>query len=217
MERSDFAVIFDMDGVIFDSERAYIESFRVICEDEGIPFIEQACIDCIGANWNRSKVIFEEAYGEDFDFPHYYDLVRRRLGTLRFDLKPGVQEIFAYLKERNIPTALASSTSEKSVKRMLSEESMLDRFDEIICGDMVSHSKPHPEIFLTAADKLHADPEDCYVIEDSFNGIRCAHNAGMHPIMVPDILQPDDEIRRMAEVVLPTLNDVIAYLKEVTE
>lgn len=215
MKQQDFAVIFDMDGVIFDSERAYIESFRVICEDEGIPFIEQACIDCIGANWNRSKAIFEEAYGDDFDFPHYYDLVRTRLGTLRFDLKPGVQEIFAYLKQQKIPTALASSTSERSVKRMLSEESMLDNFSAIICGDMVSHSKPHPEIFLTAAEKLDAQPERCFVIEDSFNGIRCAHNAGMRPIMVPDILQPDDEIRSLAEVVLPTLHDVIAYFEEV--
>lgn len=208
------AVIFDMDGVIFDSEQAYIDSFRAICKDEGIPFIEQACIDCIGANWNRSKLIFEQAYGEDFDFPHYYDLVRKRLGTLRFDLKPGVHEIFAFLKARGIPTALASSTSKKSVMRMLSEERMLTTFDAVICGDMVSHSKPHPEIFLTAAEALNVPPENCFVIEDSFNGIRCARNADMRPIMVPDILQPDEEIRSIAEVVLPRLNDVIDYLED---
>lgn len=212
MKTTDFAVIFDMDGVIFDSERAYIDSFRVICEEEGIPFIEQACIDCIGANWNRSKVIFEEAYGEDFDFPHYYDLVRKRLGTLKFDLKPGVHEIFEFLEERDIPIALASSTSKNSVMRMLSEEGMLTTFDVIVCGDMVTHSKPHPEIFLTAAEKLGVAPENCYVIEDSFNGIRCAHNAGMHPVMVPDILQPDDEIRGLAQVVLPSLNEAIEFL-----
>ena len=215
MKRKDIAVIFDMDGVIFDSERAFIHSFKEICEDEGFEFKEQACLDCIGVNWNSSKAIFEAAYGSDFDFPHYFDLVRKRMGAMRFPIKPGVREIFAYLKEKEIPTALASSTREVSVKRMLGDEGMLDWFDVIVCGDMVSHSKPHPEIFLTAAEMLELAPEVCYVIEDSYNGIRCAHNAGMHPIMVPDILQPDEEIRGLAEIVLPTLNDVIGYFKKV--
>lgn len=208
------AVIFDMDGVIFDSERAFIESFRRICEDENMEFKEDACIDCIGVNWNSSKRIFENAYGADFDFPHYYDLVRKRMGTLRFPLKPYVREILGYLSENKIPLALASSTREVSVRRMLGEANLLDYFDAVICGDMVSHSKPHPEIFLTAAGKLGAAPVDCFVIEDSFNGIRCAHNAGMHPIMVPDILQPDEEIGGLAEVVLPDLNEVISYLEQ---
>ena len=215
MKASDAAVIFDMDGVIFDSERAFINSFKEICDDAQIEFKEQACLDCIGVNWNSSKAIFEAAYGEDFDFPYYYDLVRKRMRTLRFALKPGVHEIFGYLKERRIPTALASSTREVSVRRMLGDEGMLDCFDAIVCGDMVSHSKPHPEIFLTAADKLGFSPEKCYVIEDSFNGIRCAHNAGMHPIMVPDILQPDEEIKGMAEIILPSLHEVIGYFEEV--
>ena len=209
------AVIFDMDGVIFDSERAFIDSFREICISEKIEFKEEACLECIGVNWNSSKAIFERTYGEDFDFPHYYELVRERMRGLRFPMKPYVHEIFAYLKERHIPTALASSTREVSVLRMLGEAGLTDRFDVIVCGDMVRHSKPHPEFFLTAAERLGADPANCYVIEDSFNGIRCARNAGMHPIMVPDILQPDEEISALAEVVLPDLNAVITYLERV--
>lgn len=208
------AVIFDMDGVIFDSERAFIRSFREICEDERMEFKEQACIDCIGVNWNSSKRIFEDAYGPDFDFPHYYDLVRTRMKTLRFPLKPYVREILTYLSEKKTPLALASSTREVTVRRMLGDEGLLDYFDAVICGDTVSHSKPHPEIFLTAADRLGVQPSECFVIEDSYNGIRCAHNAGMRPIMVPDILQPDDEIGAMAEIVLPNLGDVITYLEE---
>ena len=208
------AVIFDMDGVIFDSEQAYIDSFRAVCEDEGIPFIEQECTDCIGVNRDRSKEIFEAAYGKDFDFPYYYDKVRERMHVLRFDLKPYVHKIILYLRSRRVPIALASSTREASVRRMLGEAGLLQYFDVVVCGDMVSHSKPHPEIFLTAARWLGAEPMNCYVIEDSFNGIRCAHNAGMHPIMVPDILQPDAEIGAMAEVVLPTLNEVIGYLDD---
>lgn len=215
MEKTGCAVIFDMDGVIFDSERAFIDSFKEICDEEQMEFKLQACIDCIGVNWNSSKRIFEEAYGPDFDFPHYFELVRSRMRTLRFPLKPCVREILGYLSGRGTPMALASSTREVTVRRMLGDEGLLSYFDAVICGDMVSHSKPHPEIFLTAAERLNADPSDCYVIEDSYNGIRCAHNAGMHPIMVPDILQPDDEIGAMAEIVLPTLGDVITYFEEV--
>ena len=215
MKLSDIAVIFDMDGVIFDSERACYNSFKEVCEDEGYPFIEQVYLDCIGVNLKRCQEIFEEAYGAEFDFAQYYALVRRKMRELRFDIKLGVHEIFAYIKEKQIPTALASSTREESVRRMLNDAGLLAYFDAIVCGDMVSHSKPHPEIFLTAAEKLGFPAEKCYVIEDSFNGIRCAHNAGMHPIMVPDILQPDEEIKGLAEVVLPSLTEVIDYIEGV--
>ena len=212
--KNDLFVIFDMDGVIFDSERAYINAFRDICEQDGVPFIEEACIECIGANWNKTKLIYEKWYGEDWDFPYYYDKVREVLGKLVFPLKPGVFELLDCLKNDHSKIALASSTREVTVRRMLSYADLLKYFDVVICGDMVSHSKPHPEIFLTAAERLGAEPSKCFVIEDSYNGIRCAHNAGMRPIMVPDILQPDEEIKSLAEVVLPTLNEVIPYIKE---
>ena len=215
--KSKTAVIFDMDGVIFDSEQAYIDIYREILTRDGITFIEQACIDAIGANWQRTREIWREYYGGDMDFEPYHQEARSILRNKSFPLKPYVHEIFAYLKEQEIPMALASSTREESVMRMLGDAGLTENFDAIICGDMVSHSKPHPEIFLTAAARLVIPPENCYVIEDSYNGIRCAHNAGMHPIMVPDILQPDDEIKALAEVVLPDLNAVIGYLRELNE
>lgn len=212
MKQRKLAVIFDMDGVIFDSEQCYIDIYREILTRDGIDFIEQACIDAIGANWLRTREIWREYYGDSFDFEPYHQEAREILRGRSFPVKPYVNEIFDYLKAQEIPIALASSTREESVMRMLTEAGLTEKFDAIICGDMVSHSKPHPEIFLTAAQRLGADPADCYVIEDSYNGIRCAHNAGMHPIMVPDILQPDDEIKGLAEVVLPSLNEVITYL-----
>lgn len=211
------AVIFDMDGVIFDSEQAYIDIYRELLERDGIAFIEQACIDAIGANWLRTREIWREYYGDAFDFEPYHTEAREILRSKNFPIKPYVHKIFAYLKERKIPIALASSTREESVMRMLSESELTANFDAIICGDMVSHSKPHPEIFLTAAGRLDTDPENCFVIEDSFNGIRCAHNAGMRPIMVPDILQPDEEIKGLAEIVLPDLHEVVLYLDKVID
>ena len=90
---------------------------------------------------------------------------------------------------------------------------LLPYFDRIIGGDQVTHSKPNPEIFLKVADALNAKPEDCYIIEDSFNGIRAAHAAGMHPIMVPDLLDPDDEIKELYEEIFPSLVEVRKYFE----
>jgi HAD superfamily hydrolase (TIGR01509 family) len=203
-----------MDGVLFDSEMAYINGYRELITRDGYPFYLEASIESIGTNWIRTEEIYKKYYGDDFDFLRYHAAVRELVNTVSFELKPGVFEILDWLSENHAKIALASSTREELVRRMLDEKNLTAYFDAIICGDMVSHSKPHPEIFLTAAERLNADPNACYVIEDSFNGIRCAHNAGMHPIMVPDIVQPDDEIRSLSEVVLPSLTDVIAYLEE---
>ena len=209
-----FSVIFDMDGVIFDSERAYINTFRDICGRDGIPFIEQACVECIGSNWDATKRIYEKWYGEDWDFPYYYNKVREEMGRLSFPLKPCVREIFDYLGSADIPCALASSTRRESVERMLDNAGLRECFSAIVCGDMVSRSKPAPDIFLAAGDALGAAPYECFVIEDSFNGVRAGHAAGMRTIMVPDILQPDDEIRSLAEAVLPDLGGVIEYFRK---
>ena len=210
---SRIAVIFDMDGVIFDSERAYIDAYRQVLTRDGIPFCEQACYDCIGVNLDRAREICLSYYGEDFDYDSYRAEVRAMVRGHGFPIKPYVNEMLSFLKCRSVPIALASSTSKESVMRMLDGADLSRCFDVIMCGDMVSRSKPDPEIFLKTAELLKADAAVCYVIEDSYNGIRCAHNAGMHPIMVPDILQPDEEILALAETVLPDLKEAKEYLE----
>lgn len=209
---NDCYVIFDMDGVLFDSESAYIEGYVRFASD--YPDIRETSLSCIGANGQKTREIFLLKYGEDFPFDSYYQKVRTFVRSNPIPLKPGVFEIMDYLKEADIPIALASSTSTESVMKMLDEKGLTSYFDVIVCGDMVSYSKPHPEIFLTAAERLGAQPASCFVIEDSYNGIRAAFAAGMRPIMVPDIVQPDEEIRELAEVVLPCLTDVISYLDD---
>lgn len=211
-------VIFDMDGVIFDSERAYIDAYKMLAPKYGLTdaeTIHRACMDSIGVNRNKTKEIFFSYVGHEFDYEQYREDVQVELNKTDYVIKPGVYEIFSWLKKVGARVALASSTREVSVMKSLGKADLVGCFDEIVCGDMVSHSKPHPEIFLTAAERLGAKPADCYVIEDSFNGIRAAYAAGMHPIMVPDILQPDEEIRGLAEVVLPSLFEVQRYLSEV--
>ena len=215
MKNDRFAVIFDMDGVLFDSESVYIDGYVRYASQ--YPDIRETSLSCIGANGKKTREVFLNKYGEDFPFDAYYQKVKAYVASHPIPLKPYVHEILGWCREQALPTALASSTREESVRRMLGEAGLTDCFDAIICGDMVSHSKPHPEIFLFAARQLGAEPKDCYVIEDSFNGVRCAHNAGMHPIMVPDILQPDGEIKAIAEAVLPDLNAAQDYLKRIMD
>ena len=210
-------VIFDMDGVIFDSERAYIDAYIKLAPKYGLADVRQACIESIGVTRDVTKQIFFRYHGGDFDFAAYREDVQRELSSRSFDIKPGVFELFDWLKSVGAKIALASSTRRISVDRMLSDAGLTEYFDAIVCGDMVSRSKPHPEIFLKAAERIKADPGSCYVIEDSYNGIRAARAAGTHPVMVPDIVQPDEEIRELAEIVLPSLFEVREYLEAVDQ
>ena len=209
------AVIFDMDGIIFDTERLYIETWKAVAREYDLENVTEMAYRIIGVNDMMSRKVFTEYYQGTRD----YDQCRKRVSEVfhsRYDgkipVKPGVQEILAYLKERNIPVALASSTRIETIQRELKEAGLYHAFDHIIGGDMIKQSKPAPDIFLAAAEKLEAAPENCYVLEDSHNGIRAAAAAGMHPIMVPDLLEVTEEMQELAETICPTLNEAIDYL-----
>ena len=211
------AVLFDMDGVIFDSERAVLAVWREIAGEMELSGIDGVFVQCVGVNKQRTLEIFCEAY-PDLDFDEF-DVRVRRLFLSRYDkgrlpVKPGVREILAGLRERRIPLALASSTRTETVKRELEEAGFLGCFDTVIGGDLVTRSKPDPEIFLTAASRLGAEPADCFVIEDSFNGIRAASAGGFRPIMVPDMLPPDAEMEEKAELIAADLFEAWDYLQK---
>lgn len=210
------AVIFDMDGVIFDTEHLALSLWIRAGDELGIPGLAELYPSVIGTTAVRTAEILFARYGESFPKAAF----DRRVRELYFEhyereglpVKPGVEELLSSLAAHGVPLALASSTRTELVRRELEDSGFLKYFTAVIGGDMVSHSKPHPEIFLKAAEALGAAPGDCYVIEDSFNGIRAAAAAGMHPLMVPDMLPPTDEILALGERVFPSLNDVIAYL-----
>ena len=198
------AVIFDMDGIIFDTERLYIESWKVVAQEYDLNNVTDMAYRIIGVNDIMSRKVFTDYYQGTRD----YDQCRKRVSEVfhsRYDgkipVKPGVHEILAFLRERNIPVALASSTRIETVQRELKEAGLYQAFDHIIGGDMIKQSKPAPDIFLAAAEKLQEAPENCYVLEDSHNGIRAAAAAGMHPIMVPDLLEVTEEMQELAETV----------------
>lgn len=209
-------VIFDMDGVIFDSEVLICEIWGEIAKEYGLANMDEVMVRCIGVNHAETEKIMKEEYGEDFDY-NFYMKISSKIYHSRYDggklhMKPGVFEILEFLKSNGYKTALASSTRIETVTNQLKAAGIYNYFDEVIGGDMVSKSKPDPEIFLKAAEKLGVSPKDAYVIEDSFNGIRAAYSAGCVPIMVPDMLAPDDEMKEKAYKVLKSLLEVRDFL-----
>lgn len=210
------AVVFDMDGVIFDSERAVMQCWKEVASRHNIPDIEKAILACTGTTMVRTREIMLNLYGADFPYDEYARessaIFHSRYDGGRLPMKPGVKELLTFLKERGKKIALASSTRQQVVTDELRDAGIIEYFDRIICGDMVSRSKPAPDIFLKACEELNVSPSGSYAIEDSYNGIRAAHAGGLHPIMVPDLLPADEEMQSLAEIVLPSLTSVIEYL-----
>lgn len=210
------AVVFDMDGVIFDSERAVMQCWKEVASRHNIPDIEKAILACTGTTMVRTREIMLNLYGADFPYNEYAmessAIFHSRYDGGRLPMKPGVKELLTFLKEHNKKIALASSTRQQVVTDELRDAGIIEYFDRIICGDMVSRSKPAPDIFLKACEELNVSPSDSYAIEDSYNGIRAAHAGGLHPIMVPDLLPADEEMQSLAEIVLPSLTSVMEYL-----
>ena len=210
------AVVFDMDGVIFDSEKAVMDCWIVLAEKYGIKDITTPYYDCIGVNAARTKEIMLEAYGEDFPYDRYAQetsaMYHEKYDGGRLPLKKGVLTILSFLKENNKKIALASSTKRQTVEAQLRDAGILSFFDAVVTGDMVTKSKPEPDIFLAACEKISTPPEKAYAIEDSYNGIRAAYKGRLRPIMVPDLLPADDEMRSLSEAVLESLDDAAAYL-----
>ena len=210
------AVVFDMDGVIFDSERAVMNCWLELAQKYEIKDIEKPYFACVGTTMTRTREIMLETYGEDFPYDEYAResslMYHEKYDGGKLPMKPGVMELLSYLKERGKKIALASSTRRETVINQLRWAGIIDYFDVIICGDMVARSKPAPDIFIKACQELGVSPENTYAIEDSYNGIRAAHAGQLRPIMVPDLLEANDEMRGMAECVCDNLNEVIDYL-----
>lgn len=212
------AVVFDMDGVLFDTERLCMDSWLAVAEKQGIPDMEKFFPSCIGRNLTDTRVLFHEFYGDAFD----YDVFRKQASMWFHEVierkgvpvKPGVREILTFLKEGGYHIGLASSTSRPAVENHLERAGIRDYFQSLTTGDMVLHSKPFPDIYLMACGSMGADPARTVAVEDSPNGIRSAYSAGMIPVMVPDLLAPDEEMREKSAVICGDLWEVTAFLEK---
>lgn len=210
------AVVFDMDGVIFDSERATMDCWMELAEKYGIDNMEEAFLACTGTTMVRTREIMLERYGDDFPYDTYAKeasaMYHSRHDGGRLPVKKGVKELLTYLKQKGKGVALASSTRRQTVCNQLRDAQLIEYFDKIVSGDMVERSKPAPDIFLKACEELGVLPEHTVGIEDSYNGIRAAHAAKLRAIMVPDLLEANEEMEQLAEVILSDLCEVRDYL-----
>ena len=206
------AVIFDMDGVIFDSERLVLECWEKTGAKYHLEGMREAFLPCIGTNHAKTKEIVLERYGKDFPYDEFSReasvLFHSITDQVGLPVKTGVHELLDYLKEYGIPIALASSTRLEIVTQELKQAGLYEYFSVVMGGDQIKRSKPEPDIYLMTCEKLGVLPVFSYAIEDSYNGIRSAYAAGMKPIMVPDMLPPTEEMREKSVIVLEDLLQV---------
>lgn len=218
MKSTDIAVIFDMDGTIFDSERLVLECWENIGNKYGIPDIGEVFMRCIGTNKVRTQEIVFSHYGRDFPYEKFNNessvLFHEITEKEGLPVKAGAREILAYLREQDVPLGLASSTRLVVVTQELKDAGLYEYFQTVVGGDLLKNSKPAPDIYLMTCERMGVLPRNTYAIEDSYNGIRSAHAAGMHPVMVPDMMPATEEMEGLSEKVFADLFQVREYLGE---
>ena len=210
-------IIFDMDGVLFDTELLMIQCYEKITEEYHIPNVRSVCCECIGVNADRTQEIFMAHYGKLYPL----DEIRNRVVALfkttidkhGVPMKPYVTELLQYLRGSGYSIAIASSTVTDTVFREVKQAGIDCYFDVIVGGDMVKRSKPAPDIFISACEKLGSLPNETYVIEDSINGLLAAHTAGTKPIAVPDLIVLPDEVRSLCVSVCRDLREVMYFFR----
>lgn len=195
------AVVFDMDGVITDTEKLYRKFQLEEGFARGVPedVMIQACEKIAGGNRFTNKEPFEKIVGRGIDYFEYREkMIARMDAYIRqygVELKPGVKEILQYLQHKGIKIGLATSTVRERAIGYLEQHDIYKYFDRLIFGDMIEHGKPAPDIYLKACEELGVLPDEAIAVEDSINGIIAAGKAGLFAVMVIDLIQPKAEIR----------------------
>ena len=210
------AVIFDMDGVLFDTESVCMKAWDYAGELMGVGKAGYMVLKTLGMNADKAIEILRNEFGEDFDAVKFKQTGREYsyhyFNTYGVPEKPGLYEILDYLKKKGYKIALASSTNSQSVHHHLKEKGIENYFDAVICGDMVEKSKPEPDIYLKACKELNENSADCVAIEDSKNGLLSAHQAGMQVIMVPDLWQGEAETDSFLMAKCKNLTEIMTVL-----
>ena len=210
------AVIFDMDGLLLDTEPLAARAWSDAATLLGVEFDGALALALVGRNFSDCAAMIRAHYGADYpvdallDRWHAtYDALVDREGLV---LKPGVHELLDWLDGHAIPRAIATSTRRERARNKLTRSALLPRFHEVVGGDEIARGKPAPDIYVETARRLAIGAGDCLVLEDSEPGIRSALAARMIPIMVPDLRPPPADLVALDLIVLPTLHEVLQHL-----
>jgi HAD superfamily hydrolase (TIGR01509 family) len=215
LPRAPLAVVFDMDGLLFDTERLYQKALGTASAEVGCEMHPDVFESLIGTPWALSRRMLFDRYGESYPVDRLADVWIehfRVLADSELEMKAGVVELLAFLKDLALPCAIATSSSHKTVGHHLGVHGLADRFGHVVASGDYENGKPSPDPYLTAAQRLQVDPSRCLALEDSLNGIRSASSAGMMAVMVPDLVQPTEEIRLLCTAIVADLHEVRALI-----
>ncbi|MGF1698202.1 HAD family phosphatase [Vibrio lamellibrachiae] len=210
------AVLFDMDGLIFDTESVYKQSWKFAAKEQSLLLTDDFYQQFIGVQDTQCEQILYSHCTEQIDIVQYIKVRNAHFSALRqqgISFKPGFDELFRVIKNLGLTTAIVTSSRLEDVQQNFRSSEYLNQFELIITAEDVTRSKPKPDCYLLACRKLSLDPKECLVLEDSNHGINAALSAGCQAIMIPDLLPPLAEFKDQIHIVT-NLKDVIPYLED---
>jgi HAD superfamily hydrolase (TIGR01509 family) len=210
------AVVFDMDGLLIDSEGLVRVGMKRAAATMGVDLPDSLCSSMIGLPFPECKSMIVDHFGPDFPMEAFLVEERREIEALFVEgvaLKAGVRELLAHVDALGLPRAVATSSGRASVALNLGQHGLLEGFKAIVSREDVQRHKPYPDPYLRAAERLGVAPAACLALEDSHNGVRAAHAAGMMTVMVPDLLHPTEEMHAMCARIADSLHEVLELLR----
>ena len=211
------ALVFDMDGLMFETERLGLKAWEYGGRQLHVDIGEHVVRQMLGMNQEGLRQFLKGRFGEQFDFDrcfrHWGEYMRKTIEEQGVPLKRGLVPLLGYLKANGYRAAMATSSNRPMVLWYLEKAGVGGYFDEIITGDSIRHGKPAPDIYQKAAEALLLAPEECMALEDSLGGICSAYSAGMKPVMVPDLVLPTSEIEPLLYALVDSLDEVIPLLE----
>lgn len=211
-------IIFDMDGLMVDTEKLLTRFWGEAAAFYGFNMTKEHVLGIRSLAAKYAEPRLKGIFGDDFD---YQKVRRKRIELMNayiekngVEKKKGLDELLNYLASTDLKLAVATATDLQRTKMYLSSINIFDKFDQVICGNMITNGKPAPDIYLTAAKALGLAPSECIALEDSPNGIRSAYDAGAMPVMIPDLSQPDEDTKKLLFACCDDLSQVIDVIKE---
>lgn len=211
------AVIFDMDGLILDTEKLLVKYWCQAANEAGFPMQREHALNIRSLARKFAIPYLQGIFGEDFDYvkirTRRMELMNEYITEHGLETKAGLSELLKYLKANNIPAAVATATDYERTEKYLTQVGVFEYFSKIVCATMVESGKPKPDIYLYAAQQLGLAPSECLALEDSPNGVRSASSAGCVTVMVPDLTQPDAELNALIYAKANSLADVCGIIE----